>query len=100
MKRFFFDTERSVSRTIVLETFLFDRYVRFWKKITWVPMTSYGGVNSQYLGEGKSSFILSNEEMAVLDGLDVEYRAGKLGRIDGWTAEDIAGIDWDPTLII
>ena len=27
VKRFFFDTERNVSRTIVLETFLFDRYV-------------------------------------------------------------------------
>ena len=65
-----------------------------------IAENSYGGVNSQDLGEGKSSFILSNEEMAVLDGLDVEYRAGKLGRIDGWTAEDIAGIDWDPTLII
>ena len=64
-----------------------------------IAENSYGGVNPQDLGEGKSSFILSNEEMAVLDGLDVEYRAGKLGRTDGWTAEDIAGIDWDPTLI-
>ena len=58
-----------------------------------IAENSYGGVN------GKPSFILSNEEMNVLDGLDVDYRAGKLGRTDGWTVEDIADVNWDATLI-
>jgi len=54
---------------------------------------SYGGVN----GGGDGSFVLSRKEMGVLDGLDVSYKAGKLGRRDGWEDSDVGGPDWDPT---
>ena len=53
---------------------------------------SYGGVN---LNDG--SYTLSQEEMTVIDALDVSYKAGKLGRRDGWEDADVVGPDWDPT---
>mmetsp|Transcript_4027 Transcript_4027/g.10535 ORF Transcript_4027/g.10535 Transcript_4027/m.10535 type:complete len:460 (-) Transcript_4027:113-1492(-) len=45
----------------------------------------------------EQSAILTPEEMAILDGLDVNYKAGRLGRTDGWDKNDIKGIKWDPT---
>ena len=69
-----------------------------------IAENSYGGVNPNAdllsTDGGTTSFTLSDEEMAMLDGLDVEYRAGKLGRTDGWTVEDVSGVEWDPTLIV
>jgi diketogulonate reductase-like aldo/keto reductase len=53
---------------------------------------SYGGVNP-----GGKSFILSKEEMQIIDGLNLNWKAGKLGRRDGWSDEDVTGNDWDPT---
>ena len=53
---------------------------------------SYGGVNRK-----QGSYVLSQEEMEILDDLDVSYRAGKLGRRDGWEDSDVTGPDWDPT---
>lgn len=59
-----------------------------------IAENSYGGVNQD------ASFVLSKEEMDTLDSLDVGYKAGKLGRIDGWDASDIQGPDWDPTELV
>lgn len=56
-----------------------------------IAENSYGGVNQE------ASFVLTKEEMDTLDSLDVGYKAGKLGRIDGWDTSDIQGPDWDPT---
>ncbi len=41
--------------------------------------------------------MLSSEEMQILDGLNINYQAGKLGRRDGWGDDDVLGSDWDPT---
>jgi diketogulonate reductase-like aldo/keto reductase len=57
-----------------------------------IAENSYGGVNSQ-----GGVFVLTNEEMRILDGLDEHYKAGKLGRRDGWGDDDVAGPEWDPT---
>jgi diketogulonate reductase-like aldo/keto reductase len=46
---------------------------------------------------GEESAMLTPEEMTILDGLDVNYKAGKLGRRDGWNDADVTGVDWDPT---
>lgn len=61
-------------------------------KPTAIAENSYGGVNS-----ADKKIMLSAEEMKILDGLDVGYKAGKLGRKDGWTDSDVAGPEWDPT---
>ena len=53
-----------------------------------IAENSYGGV---------SGFVLDEEEMKMLDGLDVSWKAGSLGRRDGWEDSDVAGPDWDPT---
>ena len=53
---------------------------------------SYGGINRE--GGG---CVLTNEEMDILDGLNIGYKAGKLGRRDGWGDSDVQGVDWDPT---
>ena len=45
----------------------------------------------------EESAILTPEEMKILDQLDVKYKAGKLGRTDGWNESDIKGANWDPT---
>jgi diketogulonate reductase-like aldo/keto reductase len=57
-----------------------------------IASNSYGGVNPQ-----GGVFVLTNEEMRILDGLDERYKAGKLGRRDGWGDDDVTGPDWDPT---
>lgn len=41
--------------------------------------------------------MLTPEEMTTLDGLDINYKAGKLGRRDGWGDGDVKGDTWDPT---
>ncbi|KAL3759613.1 hypothetical protein ACHAWU_009760 [Discostella pseudostelligera] len=56
-----------------------------------IAENSYGGVNKM------KEFVLSDKEMEVLDGLDIAYKAGKLGRRDGWKDEDVTGPEWDPT---
>jgi diketogulonate reductase-like aldo/keto reductase len=56
-----------------------------------IAENSYGGVNV------KDSFMLSNEEMSALQNLDISYKAGKLGRRDGWGDSYVSGVDWDPT---
>ena len=64
---------------------------------------SYGGVNrsSPPDEEGNiKSCILTGEEMAIIDGLNIDYKAGKLGRRDGWDDIDVKGPDWDPTNFI
>jgi diketogulonate reductase-like aldo/keto reductase len=53
---------------------------------------SYGGVNPT-----SKSFILSDEEITALDGLDVGLKTGTLGRRDGWGDNDVTGSSWDPT---
>lgn len=53
---------------------------------------SYGGVN-----RGGKNNILTDEEMSILDTLNIDLRAGKLGRRDGWNDNDVTGIEWDPT---
>jgi len=68
-----------------------------------IAENSYGGVNL-YLkddsGGGILPFTLSEEDMKILDGLDVGYKAGKLGRRDGWGDDDVVGPEWDPTDIV
>lgn len=56
-----------------------------------ISENSYGGV---------SNFALSEEDIRLLDGLDIGYKAGRLGRRDGWADEDVTGTDWDPTLFV
>ena len=53
-----------------------------------IAENSYGGI---------LDFHLSNEEMAILDSLNVNFKAGKLGRRDGWKDGDVTGPEWDPT---
>jgi diketogulonate reductase-like aldo/keto reductase len=57
-----------------------------------IAENSYGGVNNV-----DGSFVLSPEEMKILDELDVSFKAGKLGRRDGWDDGDVTGPEWDPT---
>lgn len=57
-----------------------------------IAENSYGGVNRK-----EGSYVLSKEEMEIIDGLDVSYKAGKLGRRDGWEDSDVTGPSWDPT---
>jgi diketogulonate reductase-like aldo/keto reductase len=56
-----------------------------------IAENSYGGVNMV------EEFVLSNKEMDLLDSLDIAYKAGKLGRRDGWEDSDVSGLEWDPT---
>lgn len=53
-----------------------------------IAENSYGGV---------SGFVLTDEEMKQLDGLNVSLKAGSLGRRDGWEDADVTGDGWDPT---
>ena len=39
---------------------------------------------------------LSDDELALLDDLDVNLRAGHLGRCDGWYTTDVSSDAWDP----
>lgn len=60
-----------------------------------IAENSFGGVNP---GDDSSlSFVLSEDDMTVINSLDVGYKAGKLGRRDGWEDGDVLGPDWDPT---
>lgn len=52
---------------------------------------SYGGV---------SSFVLSDDDMKLLDGLNVSLKAGTLGRRDGWEDSNVSGDEWDPTDVV
>jgi 2,5-diketo-D-gluconate reductase A len=49
--------------------------------------------------DATKDFILSDEEMSILDGLDERLPAGRLGIIDGWESSDITSETWDPTLV-
>jgi len=53
-----------------------------------IAENSYGGV---------CGFELEEDEMKMLDGLNVSWKAGSLGRRDGWEDSDVSGADWDPT---
>ena len=53
---------------------------------------SYGGINR----EGRS-YLLTDEEMGIIDSLNIDFKAGKLGRRYGWDDTDVKGVDWDPT---
>lgn len=59
-----------------------------------IAENSYGGVNIM------EEFVLSSKEMEVLDGLDIAYKAGTLGRRDGWDDADVSGPEWDPTTVV
>jgi len=47
-----------------------------------------------------SQFVLTAEEMKILDGLDEQLPAGRLGVKDGWEEADIIDEKWDPTLAV
>ena len=53
-----------------------------------IAENSYGGV---------VDCELSDEDMELLDGLNTDYKAGKLGRRDGWKDDDVKDSDWEPT---
>jgi len=57
-----------------------------------IAENSYGGINSQ-----GGAFVLSDEEMLIIDGLNAGWKAGRLGRRDGWGDDDVIGVEWDPT---
>ena len=58
-----------------------------------IAENSYGGINRR---EGQSC-MLTDEELEIIDSLNVDLKAGKLGRRDGWDDADVMGIEWDPT---
>ncbi|KAL3772307.1 hypothetical protein ACHAW5_004912 [Stephanodiscus triporus] len=60
-----------------------------------IAENSYGGVNPAAM-----DFVLTDEDIKVLDGLDIGYKAGKLGRRDGWEDGDVVGPDWDPADVV
>lgn len=49
---------------------------------------------------GVQSFVLTPKEMEVLDGLDEQLPAGRLGIVDGWSEADIVDANWDPTTAV
>lgn len=57
-----------------------------------IAENSYGGVNTE-----DGSCILSDEEMSIIDALNVDWKAGQLGRRDGWSDEDVTDMNWEPT---
>jgi diketogulonate reductase-like aldo/keto reductase len=60
-------------------------------------MVTKGNLTALSYADAEEYAMLTPEEMAILDGLDVNHKAGKLGRTDGWSEADIKGADWDPT---
>lgn len=54
-----------------------------------IAENSYGGV--------QSSHRLTPEELQLLDSLNINYKAGRLNRKDGWMDADVTGAYWDPT---
>lgn len=55
---------------------------------------SYGGVVAQ------DRYTISLDEMRILDELNINFTAGRLGRRDGWSDADVSGQNWDPTNIV
>ena len=49
---------------------------------------------------GTSSFLLSQAKMDILDGLDEQIPAGRLGIVDGWDKSAIVNDQWDPTTAV
>lgn len=47
--------------------------------------------------DGVRDISLNNEEMGILNSLDVKWKAGTLGRRDGWLESDVRGKNWEPT---
>ena len=70
-----------------------------------IRQNSARGVSGRVWGEGdtaESTWVggaLTVAEMRQLDAMDVQVRAGRLGRTDGWDEADVSGVDWDPTLV-
>ena len=62
-----------------------------------IAENSYGGVND---GDDNVPFVLTANDMKILDGLNVGFKAGKLGTRDGWDDADVVGPEWDPTEIM
>ena len=60
----------------------------------------HGGDVASSSSSSPPSFMLTDEDMKLLDGLDIGYKAGKLGRRDGWDDDDVLGSDWDPTDVV
>jgi len=48
-------------------------------------------------GYGVKDLVLNNDEMKILDSLDVQWKAGTLGRRDGWSDDDVKSSQWEPT---
>mmetsp|Transcript_21230 Transcript_21230/g.44230 ORF Transcript_21230/g.44230 Transcript_21230/m.44230 type:complete len:360 (+) Transcript_21230:56-1135(+) len=42
---------------------------------------------------------MSDEDVAKLDALEQGLKMGRLGRTDGWRAEDVKGTEWDLSLV-
>jgi len=61
-----------------------------------IAENSYGGVNAELNG----GFVLTDQELQKLDSLNVNLKAGTLGRRDGWNDSDVTGPAWDPTNFI
>jgi len=75
------------------------------KGYTCVPRSGVGSkIERQAIAEnsfkGVGSFALSKTDVHLLDKLDENLKAGKLGRRDGWGDEDVKGEDWDPTSFV
>lgn len=81
--------------------------------IRWAVQKGYACVprsSSQYKVEQQAirentwtatqSIVLSEAEMMILDGLDEQISAGRLGVLDGWTEADIVNAQWDPTNLL
>lgn len=64
------------------------------------PVIKNGKIATISKAGGEENAMLTAEEMKILDGLDVNYKAGKLGRRDGWNDADVTGTNWDPTEVV
>lgn len=49
---------------------------------------------------GVKDFVLSDREMGILNDLDEQLPAGRLGILDGWSEAEIKDDTWDPTLAV
>jgi diketogulonate reductase-like aldo/keto reductase len=81
--------------------------------IRWAVQKGYACVprsSSQYKVERQAirenswsatqTIVLSEAEMKILDSLDEQIPAGRLGVLDGWTEADIVNAQWDPTNLL
>eukprot|EP00532_Pseudo-nitzschia_australis_P000513 CAMPEP_0168193122 /NCGR_PEP_ID=MMETSP0139_2-20121125/18425_1 /TAXON_ID=44445 /ORGANISM="Pseudo-nitzschia australis, Strain 10249 10 AB" /LENGTH=495 /DNA_ID=CAMNT_0008116431 /DNA_START=50 /DNA_END=1537 /DNA_ORIENTATION=- len=64
-----------------------------------IPATMSSGSSNGNTDWNEDSAVLTPEEMSILDDLNINYKAGKLGRTDGWFDADMTGSNWDPTEI-